>query len=399
MVLSERQITLEKKINDTLSEHKDYHQSVVTRKVMGVFDEFAKELGRAAWIDGYEYRVKNSIRYLEFLELHGFIFKHHKEIFPKFTYEKVGIDLNSAITVDSSKLIQHYPSPYDTDLVVTTYFNNSLIRFNGRYIMSYRMDLCPYSKYTRLGICELDDDFQVIKNSNKLLDLESKMNGYGAEDGRLFIFDGKLFITYSTNYNGNNFQIAIAEIKDDFSINKLLFLQKPFPDIPEKNWLFFEYKKELYCIYHADCMSIYKMDGDHFSDEAYISNPANWQWGEIRGGASPVLHDDKFFHFFHSTKYHIDRSTGRKARQFYMGLQVFGNEAPFNILAMSREPILTRSELDESMDSPSLPHAIIYPCGAIRNKENDGWIISFGDSDVVCKLINIPDTYIDQNLV
>lgn len=405
MIRPQRIITLENKITEVLDEYHGYSQAVVVRKIGIVVDEFVKEVGRAAWIDGWEYKNMNKVRYLEFLESCGFIFPRTYESLPKFNYEKIGLPLDSAITIDSKKLLQQYPSPYNTKFEPTHWFNNSIIEFEKRYFMSYRMDLYPFSKYTRLAICELDENFIPIEGSNKLLDLPSKMNGFGAEDGRLFIYANRLYITYCTNYGGNNFQIAIAEIDTkNFSIVWYQFLDKPFPELPEKNWLFFTWCEQLCCIYHADCMNVFMMNKDDSGFDAgkesqFVSRPVNWNWGEVRGGASPIQHPDNlnWYHFFHSTKYILHKQSGRRARQFFVGCQVFQNEPPFSTIAISKEPLLTRSEIDAELDCPSLPQAIVYPCGVIFKDGN--WIISFGDSDSVCKLISISDDTLNENLI
>jgi predicted GH43/DUF377 family glycosyl hydrolase len=152
----------------------------------------------------------------------------------------------------------------------------------------------------------------------------------------------------------------------------------------EKNWLWFAHGGSPYMIYRANPHRVVRMDGrlspveEHSTDEF---NPL-WQHGEVRGGTNPVLVEDLFWTFFHSSLPWI----GGK-RRYYMGAYAFENRPPFRIVRMTTLPLLTGTNQEHWF--PGLP-AVVFPCGAFHDRQSDSFTISFGVNDIACGHITIP---------
>src|SRR5262245_46044518 len=85
------------------------------------------------------------------------------------------------LRIDPSGLL---PSDYQ--------FNNSLIRYQGRLLMAYRV----HWHDARLALCELDESLRPLRNW--WLGLE---NGHAQEDPRLFIYKGRLHVSFTAVYS------------------------------------------------------------------------------------------------------------------------------------------------------------------------------------------------------
>lgn len=375
---------LQKDFRNLLNEHEvssPFLQDVIERKCVGIAMKYLKD-------------ICGNGSYGDFLVEKGFVLPNDPKNIGNFIYDKIGLPISESKVIPSNKLLNTYNSPYDLPLRVTHWFNNSIIRYNGKLLMSYRMDMSPFTEYTRLAIVELEEDYTPIKSSNRILDLKTPNDGFSAEDGRLFVFKNKLHITYSTNYAGNNFSIGIAVIEDDFSLSDNIIFNKPIESIPEKNWLFFEYNSELYCLYNANESSIWKVVGNSIIP-IHSAEKIKWDWGELRGGATPILHDDKLYHFFHTSFPIYDKQSKMSSRQFFMGCQVLEATPPFRTIFISKEPILT-GEYSNNINYPNPSKVIVYPCGVVMEKDN--WVISFGYQDYECRFIKLSNEYLKSNL-
>ena len=149
----------------------------------------------------------------------------------------------------------------------------------------------------------------------------------------------------------------------------------------EKNWLWFFHNNRPHLVYWATPHTVVEFD-EHFSmvKEHKTATELNWHWGEIRGGTPPVLVDNEYWTFFHSS---TPWQNGR--RRYHMGVYAFQSKPPFAITRISSKPLLTGSTR-EWWNTNKLP--CVFPCGAIvRHGE---WLITFGVNDMASGYLKVP---------
>lgn len=305
--------------------------------------------------------------------------------------EKALIPISETTYINSSSLIQDYKTHNGRPLKITNHFNPSWIEFEGKRIMVYRMECVPFCTHTRLGICEIDDNFQVIQGTNKLLELHSELRGfakgYHVEDPRLFIHNNTLYLSYTDGY-----QMAQATIDPaSLTATESYYIKKPVKDRTEKNWTFFSHQKDLLSVYTICPHVVFKMNGQNFSTAYETEWSHSWRWGELRGGTSPVLTDKGWLSFFHSA---VDDKGGR---QYFTGAYLFEKEPPFAPIAITKHPLLSGEMIPREIPRLSSKIFVVFPGGVIR--DGDGWQVSFGYNDYQCRYLRISDELLEKELI
>jgi len=305
------------------------------------------------------------------------------------------IPISQSRVVPSSKLIQTYPGPKGELVIVTNWFNCSIIEFNGKILMCYRMESKPFATRIMLGMVELDEHYMPIIETNTLLKLHSDLKGYAkgfhVEDPRLFIHENSLYLSYTDGY-----QMAQAKLDPNtLQAIESFYIEKPEKDRIEKNWTFFSHQDELLSIYSINPHTIFQMNGSQWNQMHQVDFESIWKWGEPRGGTSPIRIGNKYYSFFHSA---IDiRHRGDAGRQYFMGMYVFSAIAPFEPISISKEPIIAGEFMNDQIPRLSNKIYVVFPNGSIRKK--DKWVVSFGYNDYECRLIDITDEFLKDNLI
>lgn len=315
---------------------------------------------------------------------------------------KAEIPIEETVKINSSNLIQEYIGPRNEKVKVTNWFNCSICEFNGEYFFAYRMESYPWCKRMKIGLCKLDNSYQPIKETNVIPKLYSNLildgkrydDGFHVEDPRLFIYDDRLFLSYTDGY-----QMGQAEI-DPFTLEAINphYIEKPDPKRTEKNWTFFENEKNLYCVYQPDMHDVYQMNGVKMKPEVNYKTRFNHEWaqyGQMRGGTSPILVNDKYVAFFHSAKEIQHR--GRIGKQYFMGCYMFDKEPPFRPRFISKSPILAGELIEQAIPRLSNKIYVVFPNGAIR--KDDHYIVTFGYNDLQCRYVKVTDDFLKSNLV
>jgi hypothetical protein len=162
----------------------------------------------------------------------------------------------------------------------------------------------------------------------------------------------------------------------------------------EKNWVFFESGRKLFVIYECDRRQVVlELDEDGDWSAAYRTEGMGWEFGEIRGGTSPVPFDGQWLRFFHSNS-----KPDPKFPQYHLGALLMEPVAPFRITAVSREPIMSGT----GECPPGVWHwkpnvCIPYGCVEEGNRQQAtgwekatgnrqqaaGWMVSLGINDGV----------------
>lgn len=305
--------------------------------------------------------------------------------------EKSLIPINDTTYINQLSLIDTYKTHNNRNLTITNHFNPAWIEFKGKRIMVYRMECVPFCTHTRLGICEVDDNYEPVKETNKLLELHSDLRGFGkgyhVEDPRLFIHNDTLYLSYTDGY-----QMAQATIDPHtLTASDSFYIKKPAKDRTEKNWTFFSDKGKIMGVYTICPHVIFEMNNDNFSTAYETEWSHAWRWGELRGGTSPVLTDSGYLSFFHSA---VDFKNGR---QYHMGAYLFEKEPPYAPIAITKRPLLSGETVPKEIPRLSNKIFVVFPGGVIR--DGNGWQVAFGYNDYQCRYVKVTDELLTDELL
>lgn len=304
------------------------------------------------------------------------------------------IPISSTIKIDSGKLIKGYALPNGNKFRVTNWLNCSFIEFKGRKYFAYRMEAQPFCVNMKIGICLLDDDLQPIAETNVLLHLHSDLKGYNknyhVEDPRLFIFNDELYLSYTDGY-----QMAQAKINPDtLRAEESFYIDKVNEARTEKNWTFFEEGKKLMCVYDISNNEIFEMNGSKFKAVSKSDKPIKWNYGELRGGSTPIRVGEKYLSFFHSSTPVTVR--GRLGSQYHMGCYEFESKFPYTITRITDKPIISGEQMSENVPRLSNRIYVVFPSGTIKTE--NGFKVSFGYNDFECRYVTVSNELLEQTL-
>lgn len=274
-------------------------------------------------------------------------------------------------------------------------FNNSIIRYRGKLYMVYRVSYF----YSTLSLCELDENFEVIWN--KKVNIQTSIfDSCAQEDPRFFIFRDELYFSYIgliSRENGTSVIASqmLAKLDENLEVEKTWYLSFSQRNTHEKNWQFFEYEGELYCIYWIVPHVILKIDLEKstakYLTETHWIVPKEWKFaGFLRGGANPVLFQDECYSFFHW----VYDPPQPMIKTYALGVYTFENRFPFPVSRISKASLLVNKDDTRPEDWPV---NVTFPCGAFINK-ND-WVISYGTHDTYPSVGLWPVSSIESCLV
>lgn len=258
-------------------------------------------------------------------------------------------------------------------------FNASIIESGEGYLYAWRSGWSG----SRIGICRLDRDFQPIPKEWAILELNKK-GIVGHEDPRLFRLNGHLHLWYIA-YGGKRTSVKFCRINE----STLKIEDEFFPQIPnrqhyEKNHAYFDYQGIAHAVYDSSPNHrIIKVEGNSATHAYSTPFHVGFPGGTIRGGASPVLYEGNYWHFFHAARY---QSNGR--RLYSTGVTVFRGKPPFDVLRYTPSPIDeadTRREHDANVDCLFIGGAFFKDGRWITaNGLHDRWSeIRFYDHDLI----------------
>jgi len=245
-------------------------------------------------------------------------------------------------------------------------FNSSIIAYGDGYLMAYRDGWAG----SEIHLVRLDAACNPVGNSWKLHLRHSKAN-YGREDPRLFMHNGRVHVAYAGVVGRPlHTNVLYARLAEDLTVEQVSFPMLKGRNRWEKNWSFFSSGGELFAVYAVAPHRIIRVDGSHAEFVYESPTRITWHGGEMRGGASPVLVGDEWWHFFHDR---ID--TGGMAT-YRTGLYTFSAKPPFAPLRYLPDPLMVAN-------AASRPHDqycnVVFTCGAAQ--AGNGWILSSGIHD------------------
>lgn len=270
------------------------------------------------------------------------------------------------------------------------HWNASIIDFDGERWLAYRFhrtDL-PDSRCA-IGMVRLGDDLQPAGKSH-LLELTGPTRTEHFEDPRLFVFLGRLHISYTEmrGYRpGVDYNCVVKYARLRWGRGRWMVEQMFQPRYgrnngysKEKNWVFFEADRTLYCFYQGTPRHVVLEIDEGKVVKEYVSAAPHWAWGTLRGGAAPVRDGDHFLHVFHSS---LPSETPPHFVRYYAGAYTFEARPPFLPLQISSRPIAAGSEEDGHQVDPRYVEGwkpfVVFPCGLVP--QSGGWLASFGVND------------------
>jgi predicted GH43/DUF377 family glycosyl hydrolase len=260
----------------------------------------------------------------------------------------------------------------------------------GCYLMAYRDEWSASEIY----LARLAPDFRV--ESARLLPLRHDLEAAaGREDPRLFMHDGAVhvaFIGVSTGRNVHTSQLYARLAPDLSRADAAHYAMHPARQKKEKNWSFFSHGGELLAVYApAPTHRVVQLDGPFARPAWETPNPfaERWgqAWGEMRGGAPPVLVGDEYWHFFHSSY----PAMGTKV--YTLGLYTFDASPPFAPRRFIPHPLAVA----DPATNPGNYCPVIFPGGAAR--QGDSWLVSCGVHDMTVEIYRYSHHELESRLI
>lgn len=262
-------------------------------------------------------------------------------------------------------------------------FNPSLIRFKGRLLLAFRTrDPADHAHTDGMGLVWLNENFQP-EGKAQLLDIRLKqpiLDSYAQEPKLVAIGEG-LYIVFSNRVNGMSStqrRVYVAELHHD---GKVFFISEAEPLLhflensnrQEKNWVPFEYEGHLLLSYSLVPHRILRplLNRSKKCEEfAESVGAVRWNWGKLRGGTPAALEGNSYLAFFHSSKdLTTVQSKGKHVNHYFMGAYTFASTPPFEITAVSPEPIVHKS-FYAWPDYPTWkPLLVVYPGGYVSDEK------------------------------
>jgi predicted GH43/DUF377 family glycosyl hydrolase len=265
-------------------------------------------------------------------------------------------------------------------------YNPSIIRHRGKLVMAYRFH--ETTAKTKLGIAELDENFTVVRNETLNLDEDE---GLSLEDAKLFEFKGELWMNFVVS-NWPNFpasQVKCVKLykPDHWRCSDKDLYWLPCRQTMEKNHCPLVHDEVLNIVYRHN----WQMDDGVWqvvftpSDKREMKTPGmRWPYGEIRGGTPPLPYQDRLISFFHSR---LNNEMPPVGHRYYMGALLMKSGKEFEMLAVSKRPILRGSEIGGDTSRFHFKPNVVIPYGAIEHE--GGWLVSVGVNDSQCLLMKV----------
>lgn len=268
-------------------------------------------------------------------------------------------------------------------------YNPSLIRHQGRFLVSYRVhDRQDWR--TSLYISELGDD---LRGSNaQRIEIPGSLAENSHEDGRLFEHNGELWLSWTcSQYPTTQFRCVIVFGRLVFAEDRWQIERFAIPTYGkndwtalEKNWVAFNVNGSLWSYYDTKeaVQTFIRLDGDKVV-ESVKSKSLEWRWGPIHGGAICRAENGNLLHFFNSRLGNLAAGTHR----YHVGVAELSPHPPFDMLRISSRPIL-HGEEGYCLDGHRWHKSnVVFACGAVRQAGEI--LLSYGWNDSKCRVVRL----------
>lgn len=271
---------------------------------------------------------------------------------------------------------------------VDFFFNGSIfLRNNINYLIARYSKLCKntYSFFNTIRLFELKDDFSLNKEVE--INIKDEIPDEQYEDPRILEYNSEYYVSCANYIYRKNYLIHQKILVFDKSFNHIRNIHVEYDGNGkstilntkhQKNWTLFSFEDKLMMEYTMDPHVVLEIDPisgqvkKEYKTELKKTLKESWAFGELRMGPNPILKNGFYHGFFHSS---IEWKNPK--RRYLMGYYKFNSSPPFEIIEISKNPILYGNEKDERVLEGS--PLVVFPCGAIE-KDNE-FIISFGLND------------------
>jgi predicted GH43/DUF377 family glycosyl hydrolase len=272
-------------------------------------------------------------------------------------------------------------------------YNNGICAFRDRLLMAYRLE--PFDGPDRICIAELDRvTYRPLWNAR--VELSRVGAGEQCEDPRLFVFEEKLWLSFTHARAGADFfaQQMYAELHEHGGTWRGAAIVPAYGrnrrDGLEKNWTFFECGGALYALYAPWRWELIRIgDGGCCETVPGERRAPVWEDGFLSGGTPPQrMADGRFLTLLHAF-------TRSGATRIYHALAaVFAPEPPFALERVSAAPILSGSDrrpFPPGADA-SAPWCV-FPAGHVL--DGDRLVVSLGVNDCRCAIAELSFAQLD----
>lgn len=237
-------------------------------------------------------------------------------------------------------------------------WNPTMIKIDQGYLLAFRYtpDRENQAWVSFIGVVLLNEAFEPITEP-QLLTTRSKysVTPSQSEDPRLFVYRGRIYLLYNDNVDiihpetwerRDLFMVELFFKDNTFSFSlpiKLYYEPKYNSSWWQKNWIPFEWNKQLLLIYSIDPHEV--IVPNLTNGACYLFNKTtpshDWQFGILRGSSAALLVDGEYLAFFHSHVKTISPvSWGWELYHYFMGAYTFSAEPPFEVTKISPKPII-----------------------------------------------------------
>lgn len=275
-------------------------------------------------------------------------------------------------------------------MLPTNSYNPSLVRFQGRLLLSYRHHSRKDWR-TELGICVINESCdEVLRGSSKPIKPPDELKDNSWEDLRFHTYQGALWFSCTVSqWPAAVFRSVVVigellETETHWKIHRFCipqFGRNDFTNL-EKNWVFWEHQSKLYCLYmtNKDQQTILEFDESFRVEQVHKSKALPWKQGPPHGGAICRSPNGNYLHFFNARTGGTDRASHR----YNIGCAELAGEPPFEVLRISASPLLLGEEgycLDKN---PRYKNNVVFSTGAIY--ENGQFLLAHGFNDAQCRI-------------
>jgi predicted GH43/DUF377 family glycosyl hydrolase len=207
-----------------------------------------------------------------------------------------------------------------------------------------------------------------------------------AEDPRLIVRDDRLAIVYA-GIDRPHSTIWYSEYDTQYQMRHKE--QASYGGRSEKNWTPFLRDNDLFFVYSHDPFAIIQRRNDGNWRLKYCQEVNwGWDWGDIRGGAPAIWHNDLYYHFYHSSK-----PVGL-TKVYFVGLMTFDRD--FRPISITKLPIMAGHGDHYTCPWGGGPISAVFPCGAMYR--NGKWVVSYGFLDSEVRVVEFEHDTIEKSL-
>lgn len=271
------------------------------------------------------------------------------------------------------------------------HYNGSIARHEGRIFMAYRFE--SFRALSRVGLCELDSDFRVLRDA--VLEPVLEKRETQIEDPHMASVGGKLIIVISNvvrefppTCRQRVFTVDPRNLRIEAEIDA------PFGMGIEKNWTPFELPDgSLGIVYKQRARMVIRVgDKEGWAHESPYVSPAE---SSLSGRTGPLRISDGLYLEFVGGHVRIQH----RGTRYWFGALIFEAKPPFKVVDYTKEPLVWASEASPTLFNP-IPkggHPVcILPAGAMISGEdvhvscgvNDSYvaILKFSLRDILRKM-------------